>query len=856
MPAKKQTKKQTKAKSTKKAKEIEKSTGINSAIVTILLFMSAVLLMFITVIKGENLWRMMHDFLFGIFGVCAFILPVLLGLIAVMMAFDRLKGKIKSKVILSTVLCVLIIAAVDIFTNSAAEDSFFKYISTAYSDGVALHGGGVIGGLIGYPLTLAFAGGAKIIVIIAIITLALITAGVTLRDLLSTASRPLKKAKEIAEEKRRQRELDKENEVAPEDLPAHPVQSDTPFFEDDKGAGIAKKRKRLISAYNDSSDEAFGKRIDKNPFADGETADISVEDNTEEEDTVTEIPPTPKKRIVKPTPTPVEDKPKYRPTRDIDNEGEKPIIPADMPKNGVVIESVTSSYRYPPTSLLRATSINNAKSIEEELRANCDRLVNILGSFGVEARVIGYSRGPSVTRYEVQPSVGVKISKITNLSDDIALQLKADKVRISAIPSKSAVGIEVPNTNKTMVGMRDIIESPEFTSSKSKLTVALGRDIQGSIQLCNLAKMPHLLVAGTTGSGKSVCLNTMLMSILYNATPDEVKFVMIDPKEVEFNTYNGIPHLLVPVVSDPRKAAGALGWAVVEMDKRYKLLSQNGVRNLQSYNELCKTRDDLNPMPQIVIVIDEFADLMMVAGNEVEDSVCRIAQKARAAGMHLVIATQRPSADIFTGIIKSNIPSRIALMVSSQTNSQIILDQGGAEKLLGNGDMLYAPVGLPKPVRIQGAYVSDEEIRDVVEFIKNQNGEPTEYDEEVMSEIERQATETKKGKGAAAPVAAEGETDGDERLNEAIEVVVEAGLASTSLLQRKLKLGYARAARIIDEMHDRGIIGPFEGAKPRKVLITKQQWMEMQLGAPDAAEVSAGELIEDDGADEAPFDEE
>lgn len=856
MPAKKQTKKQTKAKTTKKAKEVEKSRGINSAIVTILLFMSAVLLMFITLIKGENLWRVMHDFLFGVFGVCAFILPVLLGLIAVMMAFDRLKGKIKSKVILSSVLCVLIIAAVDIFTNSAAEESFFKYISTAYTDGVALHGGGVVGGLIGYPLTLAFAGGAKIIVIIAIITIALITAGVTLRDLLSTASKPLKKAKEIAEEKRRQRELEKENEIAPEDLPAHPVQSDTPFFEDDKGAGIAKKRKRLISAYNDSADEAFGKRIDKNPFADEKAADISVEDSDEsQEDIITEIPPATKKSTAKSATVQAEDKPKYRPTRDIENEGEKPIIPADMPKNGVVIESVTASYRYPPTSLLRATSINNAKSIEEELRANCDRLVNILGSFGVEARVIGYSRGPSVTRYEVQPSVGVKISKITNLSDDIALQLKADKVRISAIPSKSAVGIEVPNTNKTMVGMRDIIESPEFTSSKSKLTVALGRDIQGSIQLCNLAKMPHLLVAGTTGSGKSVCLNTMLMSILYNATPDEVKFVMIDPKEVEFNTYNGIPHLLVPVVSDPRKAAGALGWAVVEMDKRYKLLSQNGVRNLQSYNELCKTRDDLNPMPQIVIVIDEFADLMMVAGNEVEDSVCRIAQKARAAGMHLVIATQRPSADIFTGIIKSNIPSRIALMVSSQTNSQIILDQGGAEKLLGNGDMLYAPVGLPKPVRIQGAYVSDEEIRDVVEFIKNQNGEPTEYDEEVMSEIERQATETKKGKGAA-PVAAEGDTDGDERLNEAIEVVIEAGLASTSLLQRKLKLGYARAARIIDEMHDRGIIGPFEGAKPRKVLITKQQWMEMQLGAPDADKAVSQEFIEEDGADEAPFDEE
>ena len=495
-------------------------------------------------------------------------------------------------------------------------------------------------------------------------------------------------------------------------------------------------------------------------------------------------------------------------------------------------EKPVKAYEKPPLTCLAVNTNTRSLKYEDELKANATKLVDTLKSFGVETRIVDICRGPSVTRYEIQPAAGVKISRITNLSDDIALNLAAGGIRIEApIPNKAAVGIEVPNKNRATVTLREIVDTPQYKSAKSKLFVALGKDIAGNCTYADLAKMPHLLVAGTTGSGKSVCLNAMIVSILYNATPDEVKLLMIDPKQVEFTVYNGIPHLIVPVVSDPRKASGALAWAVTEMLTRYKTFSDNNVRDISGYNSICESIGQ-KKMPQIVIFIDELSDLMMAAPHEVEDSICRLAQMARAAGMHLVIATQRPSVDVITGLIKANIPSRLSLKVSSQIDSRTIIDAAGAEKLLGNGDMLFYPVGIAKPIRIQGCFLSDKEVETVVDYIKSQ--EQSAYDDDVMQEIERQSAQDKK-KNSAAAEDGDDEREADEMIPKAIEVVVDAQMASTTLLQRKLKLGYARAARIIDNLEERGIIGPYEGSKPRKVLISKQQWYEMNALAQGGA---------------------
>ena len=468
------------------------------------------------------------------------------------------------------------------------------------------------------------------------------------------------------------------------------------------------------------------------------------------------------------------------------------------------------------------------------MERNGELLVSTLRDFGISTRMSAVTHGPAVTRYELEPSAGVKISRITGLSDDIALRLATTGVRIEApIPNKAAVGIEIPNKSRNTVCLRELLDTPQFAASKGKLTVALGKDIEGGLVLADLAKMPHLLIAGTTGSGKSVCTNSMIQSVLYHARPDEVKMILIDPKQVEFGVYNGIPHLLIPVVTDPRKAAGALGWAVNEMLHRYKLFAENNVRDLTSYNALAQKSETLHPMPLILIVIDELADLMMAAASEVEDSIIRLAQMARAAGMHMVIATQRPSVDVITGLIKANIPSRLALTVASAVDSRTILDAGGAEKLLGYGDMLFMPVGRPKPCRVQGCFVSNREVESVVEFLKSADRSETDYDQSILDEIDRQAAAA--GKTAAKGDDDEGEDgDWDDMLPQAIEAVVEAGMASTSMLQRRLRLGYARAGRIIDQLEQKGIIGPYEGSKPRQVLITRQQWLEMRTAGTDA----------------------
>ncbi len=499
-------------------------------------------------------------------------------------------------------------------------------------------------------------------------------------------------------------------------------------------------------------------------------------------------------------------------------------------------DTVKHEYSYPPIECLAEPDFSKEDDYALEMKTTASKLVDTLKSFGVETTLIGVSRGPSVTRYELQPAPGVKISKITNLADDIALNLASSGVRIEApIPNKSAVGIEVPNHLRSTVTLREIISASEFQNAKSKINVALGKDITGDISCADIAKMPHLLIAGTTGSGKSVCLNCMIVSILYKAKPSEVKLLMIDPKQVEFSVYNGVPHLLVPVISDVRKAAGSLAWAVGEMENRYKAFSAYGVRDIGGYNRFAQNHPEVDPMAQIVIFIDELNDLMMVSPKEVEDSICRLAQKARAAGMHLVVATQRPSVDVITGIIKANIPSRISLSVSSQVDSRTILDTIGAEKLLGNGDMLYNPIGVSKPVRVQGAYVSDSEIEEIVDFLKAQ--QEVEYDNNVMDEIEKNAVADKKQTAAAGDSADDG--DKDELLETAMQTALDCEAISVSLLQRKLRIGYARAARIVDELDSMGLVGPSEGGgKPRKFLLTKAQFQEMQARKDGTAQSS------------------
>ncbi len=491
---------------------------------------------------------------------------------------------------------------------------------------------------------------------------------------------------------------------------------------------------------------------------------------------------------------------------------------------------VRPEYCFPPIDLLNRPG-KNVLDGTLEMRENSRRLNDTLASFKIDAHIVNVTRGPSVTRYEVELEKGVRLNKLTTCADDIALSLGASGVRIAAVPGKiSVVGIEVPNRAVTTVTLREVIDSSEFHKSKSKSSFAVGKDIGGSCIVGNIAKMPHMLIAGTTGSGKSVCMNSIIISLLYKSGPEDVKLIMVDPKMVELGIYNGIPHLLIPVVTDPKKAAGSLQWAVTEMMRRYKIMSDAGVRDLESYNSIALAEEDGQKLPQIVIIIDELADLMLVAAKEVEDSICRIAQMGRAAGMHLIIATQRPSADVITGLMKANIPSRIAFAVASAMESRIILDTQGAEKLVGKGDMLYAPIGNGKPLRVQGCFVTDSEVEAVAGYVKANY--TAEYNQQVLEDIEKKAQQTGKKAASADPEPSAEELDGDEMLPQAVDVILETGQASVSMLQRRLKLGYARAARIVDEMEEKGIVGPFQGSKPRAILITKEQWAAQKNAQP------------------------
>ena len=519
-------------------------------------------------------------------------------------------------------------------------------------------------------------------------------------------------------------------------------------------------------------------------------------------------------------------------------------VAAEIAQNAAMDKPI---YCFPPIDLLRRSG-GGAMDGTAEMRENTRRLNDTLASFKIEAHIINVTRGPSVTRYEVELEKGVRLNKLTTVADDIALSLGASGVRIAAVPGKiSVVGIEVPNRAVTTVSLREVIDSQEFNKAKSKSSFAVGKDIGGSCIVGNISKLPHMLIAGTTGSGKSVCMNSIIISLLYKASPDDVKLIMVDPKMVELGIYNSIPHLLIPVVTDPKKAAGSLQWAVTEMMRRYKSMSDAGVRDLESYNAIMESEQEGTKLPQIVVIIDELADLMLVAAKEVEESICRIAQMGRAAGIHLIIATQRPSADVITGLMKANIPSRIAFSVASAMESRIILDTQGAEKLVGRGDMLYAPIGIGKPLRVQGCFVSDSEVEAVANYVKEHY--ISTYDQTVMEEIDRKAaqTGTKSPATASDPEPNAEELDGDEMLPSAIEVVLETGQASVSMLQRRLKLGYARAARIVDEMEEKGIVGPFQGSKPRTILITKEQWEAMKNGGEPEA---YGDEIPPDGVPE------
>ncbi len=776
-------------------KNSEKISSGQRQVTSVVLFGFSLFLLAIVFIKGENFWAIMHNFLFGIFGVLTYLFPIFLLVVSVLYALEKLVGPLSAKIVEAGVIVVLIGAAIDIFSRHNSEETFGQHLSNAYILGSQLKSGGFLGALIGEPVYRLFGNpGAAITVIILIFVLLMLMTGTTLIGLFKNLAKPVQKIGKTVEESYQTKMEEMAETRGKEHRINVDVKLDEPRTPKPRNIDIKEKQMELISTYTDRDIDDIAQLI-QNDEGNGITVEEALKAAENE-------------------------RANHKEDGIYSNSADAPIETEEI---NITMEQ-QEDYKFPPIDLLNGTP-SNGEMTQFELENTADRLVNALRSFGVETRIVDISRGPTVTRYELQPSAGVKISRITNLADDIALNLATAGVRIEApIPNKAAVGIEVPNKSSNVVRVREILESSSFVGSKSKLTIALGKDIGGNAIVTDIAKMPHGLIAGATGSGKSVCINSIIMSILYKAKPDEVKLIMIDPKVVELGVYNGIPHLLVPVVTDPRKAAGTLGWAVSEMEKRYKMFAASNVRDIDGYNKVAEKDEEMEKIPRIVIIIDELADLMMTAPKEVEDSVNRIAAKARAAGMHLIIATQRPSVDVVTGVIKANIPTRVAFSVSSQIDSRTILDSAGAEKLLGKGDMLFHPVGASKASRIQGCFVGDDEVESVVDFIKSDHS--SEYDTEVMDEIERQSLLEKKERTGVS----EGADDADPMLQQAIEVVVEMGQASTSMLQRKLKLGYARAARLVDEMEERGIVGPYEGAKPRQVLITMEQLMERKAG--------------------------
>lgn len=805
---------------------------------SVILFAAGILIFLFTVIEGSSGWQFIHNLFRGLFGLSVFLVPVILIYTAILISMERSQQTVAGRAMWGIGLTLLGSSVVQImFAGAARGNTFIEKCKYLYEAGSNLEGGGLLSALIAWPLIKFFGNvGAKIIICVLLFIFIMLLSNLTLFQFFGLFYKPFVRMyhslQRIREENHildsyEEWEYDEEQEaislansggneqdVVPED---DSFDFDVPVSEDEE-----------LSVPDFDPPEIEGNT--------GSAIDIPIDG------VLPQIQSTAKTAEKA---QPEQNKPdKKADVNELDALVEQAVVGGDKekapetfaekaakaeenaPQKTDIRPAAAKKYLLPPTDLLtRGETKANDPAAATELKDKADTLIGTLKSFGVTARIVAIQRGPRVTRYEIQPAAGVKVSKITNLSDDIALNLAAAGVRIEApIPGKAAIGIEIPNINQDVVPIRDIIESKEFRTAKSKLAFAVGKDIAGNIIIGDVAKMPHMIIAGTTGSGKSVCTNSIIMSILYRATPEEVKLILIDPKMVEFTTYNGIPHLLIPVVTDPRQAAGALNWGVQEMLRRYKLFADNNVRDLGGYNEMAAAKN-IEKLPQIVIAIDEFSDLMMAASKEVEDAVCRLAQMARAAGMHLIIATQRPTTDVITGLIKANIPSRIALTVQSQVDSRTILDTQGAEKLLGYGDMLYYPNGMQKPLRVQGCFCSTKEVESIVGFIKNESD--SEYNSEIIEAVEQSMPAEK---GDRTSDSAEPVGDGDDILIEkAIDIVVEMGQASTSSLQRKLKLGYARAARIIDELENMGVVGPYEGAKPRKVLMSKQQWSERRM---------------------------
>ncbi len=831
--------------SSNKRRKIDKN--IRFFMITIVSILLAILIY----VKSGYIGKSLSPMLGGLMGIIKYIVPIGTFIIGVTMLKED-KDYLKSKLIQYTLVIMCICSIMTIIQINSQElninDDLSDIIDLAYNLGAQNKGGGIVGVLVSYPLIKLFGMlGATTVSIGMALILIIFTFGIKPAELLDMIINALKGKDDDEDDEEEPEEIINEEEI---EIQKRRIKEE-------------KVNKNKKKAMNQVSKEIAAIQAEMNDI-DGQMTINNLEEEEEPKEKYNISLPfigKNKKQEKRDNPDVIEadlfkDKQEQKQANpDVieadlfkDRQEQKPSNPDEIEPNlfkeaqeekeektkqvlqlehTQVVED--ENYETPPIAILEPGEPKQLKGGKRTITDNATKLQKTLFSFGVSAKVENVAVGPAITRYELKPAEGVRVNKIANLADDIALNLAAPSIRIEApIPGKQAVGIEIPNTETEVVHLRDVIDSEEFATSNSKVSVGLGKDVSGQRIIADIAKMPHLLVAGSTGSGKSVCVNTLITSIIYKAKPSEVKLVMVDPKIVELSVYNGIPHLLIPVVTDPRKAAGALAWAVQEMEDRYAKFASKGVRDLKGYNqslinEAGSEENVVGKLPLIVIIIDELADLMMVAAKDVEDAICRLAQKARAAGMHLVIATQRPSVDVITGLIKANVPSRIAFAVSSQIDSRTILDMAGAEKLLGKGDMLFYPTGVPKPVRVQGAYVSDKEVEKIVNFLKK-DGEAT-YNEEIIEKIENANTSDKE----KAMLEAEECDDTDPFLNEAIEVVIDMGQASASAIQRKFKVGYARAGRIIDQMEERGIISGYQGSKPREVLMTRERWEELKM---------------------------
>lgn len=798
-----------------------------------ILFFFGILELLITFVEGDGLWKWLHELNRGLFGVTVFLFAPMIIYVALMIASDVTHNKVIAKVVEGSVLMLLISGMAQIIqVGSVDGSSFWLKLVGLFNDGKQLRGGGLASALLGWPLLSLFKRvGAGIVIVLVAFTFIMLLTNVTLPQLLKAVSKPFVKSYEAVNEERIERAAQPPKPPREKKEPKRNGRVDIAKFYPDDDPDTAAEAFVPVAEAEEATDKVDASKIHmpvhpvKAPVITHEKLEETAKTTDNEE----------LKKIIE---NAIGDSREEKKSKD---EPVKPPV-VNVDKNGQTTffekDNKISAYVYPPVDILKyAKNPVASEIVQQEIQEKSAKLVETLETYGAKTRIVGIHRGPSVTRYELQPAAGVRVSKITGLADDIALNLAAMSVRIEApVPGKACIGIEVPNDHRDTVSLRELIDSEEYRKAKGKLTFAVGKDIEGNIIIGDIAKMPHMLVAGTTGSGKSVFTNSIILSILYHASPDEVKLILIDPKKVEFPIYNKIPHLLIPVVTEPLKAAGALGWAVNEMNKRYLMFEANNVKNLQEFNDMVleernkpaeeqdEVRAKIDLLPQIVIVVDEFADLMMAARSEVEDSVLRLAQLARAAGIHMIIATQSPRADVLTGLIKSNIPSRVSLSVSSNVDSRVILDESGAEKLLGNGDLLYKPVGVKKPIRMQSGYAATSEIREVVNFLKNEH--TAEYSDEVIAEVEEN-TPQPKDSGSAGSDNVSVNPD-DDLVNQAISIIVQTNNASTAFLQRKLKLGFPRAARIMDEIEEMGIIGPQEGSKARKINITKEEWAEMQ----------------------------